>query len=98
MRQQTLNEYVKNKYGRKLYKVAINAGFTCPNRDGTLGSRGCIFCSGSGSGDFAEDPALSVTEQIELGKRRILAKLPKSASVQTEDERQEAGMVSCCHE
>ena len=77
MRQQTLNEYVNNKYGKKLYKVAINAGFTCPNRDGTLGSRGCIFCSGSGSGDFAEDPGLSVSEQIERGKKRIGSKLPK---------------------
>ena len=71
MRQLTVNEYIRKKYGGKLYKIAINAGFTCPNRDGTLGSRGCIFCSGLGSGDFAESSALSVTEQIEEGKKRV---------------------------
>ena len=76
MVQRTLNSYLKNIYGRKIYKVSINAGFTCPNRDGTLGNRGCIFCSAGGSGDFAEDAALSVTEQIEQGKKRIAAKLP----------------------
>ena len=76
MVQRTLNSYLKNKYGKKIYKVSINAGFTCPNRDGTLGNRGCIFCSAGGSGDFAEDAALSVTEQIEQGKKRIAAKLP----------------------
>lgn len=76
MKQRTLNTYLREKYGKKLYKVSINAGFTCPNRDGTLSGRGCIFCSGSGSGDFAEDPSLSVTEQIERGKRRIASKLP----------------------
>ncbi|MBR6383339.1 MAG: TIGR01212 family radical SAM protein [Lachnospiraceae bacterium] len=76
MIQRTLNSYLKNIYGRKIYKVSINAGFTCPNRDGTLGDRGCIFCSAGGSGDFAEDSALSITEQIELGKKRIESKLP----------------------
>ena len=76
MKQRTLNSYLREKYGKKLYKVSINAGLTCPNRDGTLGNRGCIFCSGSGSGDFAEDPKLTVTEQIELGKKRVRAKLP----------------------
>ena len=100
MRQQTLSEYVKNKYHKKLYKVSINAGFTCPNRDGTLGSRGCIFCSGNGSGDFAEDPGLSVTEQIELGKKRILSKLPKEAAVpkeaagQTKDTKKPYGLIA----
>ena len=49
----SLNEYCKNKYHEKLYKIAIDAGFTCPNRDGTLHTRGCIFCSAGGSGDFA---------------------------------------------
>ena len=77
MKQRTLNSYLQEKYGKKLYKVSINAGLTCPNRDGKLDSRGCIFCSGSGSGDFAEDPKLTVTEQIELGKKRVRAKLPR---------------------
>ncbi len=77
MRQQTLGEYIKAKYGMKLYKVSINAGFSCPNRDGTVGTGGCIFCSGDGSGDFATDPNLSIYEQIEAGKRLISDKLPK---------------------
>ena len=49
----TLNAYCKQTYGEKLYKIALDAGFTCPNRDGTLGHNGCIFCSAGGSGDFA---------------------------------------------
>ena len=73
----TLNTYLRQKFGKKLYKLSINAGLTCPNRDGTKGDRGCIFCSGSGSGDFAEDPALSITKQLELATNRIKAKLPK---------------------
>ncbi len=73
----TLNAYLRQKYGKKLYKLSINAGFTCPNRDGTCGERGCIFCSGSGSGDFAQDPSLSVSEQLDLAKERIKDKLPK---------------------
>ena len=71
----TLNEYLKNKFGCKVYKIAINAGFTCPNRDGTKGSRGCIFCSAGGSGDFAGDPAQSITDQIESGKKLVGAKI-----------------------
>jgi len=49
----TLNEYCKRSFGEKFYKIALDAGFTCPNRDGTLDTRGCIFCSAGGSGDFA---------------------------------------------
>ena len=70
-----LNDYLKNKYGKKIYKVSINAGFTCPNRDGTLGTKGCIFCSGMGSGDFAESSLLSVTDQINAGKKRVAPKI-----------------------
>ncbi|MBO7401638.1 MAG: TIGR01212 family radical SAM protein [Lachnospiraceae bacterium] len=77
MRQRTVNEYLKERFGKKVYKIAINAGFTCPNRDGTLSDRGCIFCSGSGSGDFAGSPSLSVSEQLDAGKARISAKLPE---------------------
>ena len=77
MKQKTLNQYLQDRYHKKIYKIAINAGFTCPNRDGTLSEKGCIFCSGSGSGDFAGSPALSVTEQIAAGKERIRAKLPE---------------------
>ena len=74
----TLNNYIRSHFGKKLYKLAINGGFTCPNRDGTLDTRGCIFCSGAGSGEFSESACLSVTEQIEHGKKRVAAKLPKN--------------------
>lgn len=67
----SLNQYLKDTYGQKVYKIALDGGFTCPNRDGTLGIRGCIFCSGAGSGDFAESRMLSITKQIERGKKRI---------------------------
>ena len=71
----TLNAYLKERFGCKVYKIALNGGFTCPNRDGTLGTRGCIFCSRGGSGDFAESKKLSITEQIESGKQRVGAKI-----------------------
>ena len=50
----TLNEHYKERFGCKVYKLSIDAGFTCPNRDGTISTGGCIFCSSSGSGEFAE--------------------------------------------
>ena len=71
----SLNEYLKSTFGCKVYKIAIDGGFTCPNRDGTLSNKGCIFCSGYGSGDFATDRKLSITEQIETGKSRVSAKI-----------------------
>ena len=74
MKQRTLNKYLRERFGQKVYKLALDGGFTCPNRDGTLGSKGCIFCSAGGSGDFAEDRTLSITQQIENGKRRVVAK------------------------
>lgn len=55
----SLDAWCKNTYGEKLYKIALNAGMTCPNRDGTLDTRGCIFCSAGGSGDFAVPTAPS---------------------------------------
>ena len=70
----TTNEFCKKEYGEKLYKLALSGGFTCPNRDGKLGTGGCIFCSAGGSGDFAEDPSLSVDEQIERAKERVSSK------------------------
>ncbi len=71
----SLNVELLEKFGEKLYKLALDGGFTCPNRDGTLGSRGCIFCLG-GSGAFAEKPRESVTEQIERAKARVEKKNP----------------------
>lgn len=71
----SFNRYLRNRFGCKVYKISINGGFTCPNRDGTLGTRGCIFCSAGGSGDFAESPELSITQQIEKGKERVKNKI-----------------------
>ena len=70
-----LNDHLKKTFGCKVYKIALNGGFTCPNRDGTLDTRGCIFCSKGGSGEFAEAPSLSITEQIERGKQRVAGKI-----------------------
>lgn len=75
MKYTTLNSYLKKRFGCKVYKLAINGGFTCPNRDGTLGTRGCIFCSRGGSGEFAESKEKSVTQQIDDGKKRVEKKI-----------------------
>lgn len=75
MQYYSLNQYLKDTFGEKIYKVALDGGFTCPNRDGTLDTRGCIFCSGMGSGDFAENRKDSITEQIEKGKDRLAGKI-----------------------
>ena len=69
----TLNQHYQEKFGCKVYKLAIDAGFSCPNRDGTLGHGGCIFCSGEGSGEFAEK-GRSVSHQLEQAKARVSAK------------------------
>ena len=67
-------DYCREIFGEKVYKLSLDAGFSCPNRDGTLGKGGCIFCSGAGSGDFAGDRSLSVHEQIEREKARVAGK------------------------
>lgn len=77
----SLNRYLQDTFHEKVYKVAVNAGFTCPTRDGSKGTGGCIFCSAKGSGEFAADPSLSVTEQIEEGKLRILPKSPQGVKL-----------------
>lgn len=71
------NDYYKEIFGEKLIKLAIDGGFTCPNRDGTLSERGCIFCSGKGSGDFAGSRSLSVSEQYWQMREKMSAKWPK---------------------
>ena len=71
----TANDYFRSRFGRKVYKLALDGGMTCPNRDGTKGDRGCIFCSASGSGDFAEPRCGDVWTQIERAKARVAAKL-----------------------
>lgn len=70
----SLNEELQRRFGTKVYKLALDGGFTCPNRDGTLGTRGCIFCSGAGSGEFAADSAADIPQQIEQAKQRVVAK------------------------
>ena len=70
----TLNEHLKQKFGCKVYKLALDAGFTCPNRDKTVGSRGCIFCSESGSGEFAEKGD-DILLQLERAKKRVEDKI-----------------------
>ncbi len=71
MKYTTLNSYLKERFGCKVYKLALDGGFTCPNRDGTLGTRGCVFCSKGGSGEFAQSSKLSITEQLEKGKALV---------------------------
>ncbi|MBC7959184.1 MAG: TIGR01212 family radical SAM protein, partial [Vallitaleaceae bacterium] len=67
----TLSSYYKTLFGEKVYKIALNAHLTCPNRDGKIDTRGCLFCSEGGSGEFAGTPSLSIWEQIEQGKRLL---------------------------
>ena len=73
-RYHTLNFHLKKVFGKKVYKAVIDAGFTCPNIDGVCGVGGCIYCSGRGSGDFAELPSLSVKEQYERVRQKLSSK------------------------
>lgn len=73
-RYHSLDYHLKENFGEKVYRISLNGGMTCPNRDGKVGTGGCIFCSAGGSGDFAESPFFSVTEQIEQGKTKITGK------------------------
>lgn len=70
------NDYFRTVFSCKVYKISLDAGCTCPNRDGTKGTGGCIYCSSSGSGDFAQNAVLSVSEQIERGKKLVMEKNP----------------------
>lgn len=73
-RYNSLDYYIKETFHEKLYKLSLNAGCTCPNRDGTCGTRGCIFCSRGGSGDFAADVSLSIPEQLRVEKEKKKSK------------------------
>lgn len=70
----TLNQYLLERFGEKVYKIALNGNMSCPNRDGSIGHKGCIFCSEGGSGDFAGNPLESITKQIEHGKALLSRK------------------------
>ena len=69
-----LSEHYREKFGCKVYKLSLDGGFTCPNRDGTCGTRGCIFCAGDGSGAFAERDCGDLRQQLERAKQRVAAK------------------------
>lgn len=70
----SLNQYLKERFGTKVYKIALSSGCTCPNRDGTVGVGGCIFCADTGSGDFAQSATLPIKEQIKLAKEKVASK------------------------
>lgn len=72
-------QYYKEIFGSKVYKISLDAGCTCPNRDGTKGFGGCIFCSSSGSGDFAASRAFSIKNQVEQAKIIVSSKLKEGA-------------------
>lgn len=72
---QTLSSFYESVFGCKTYKISLDAGCTCPNRDGSKGSGGCIFCSQAGSGDFVANRCLSITKQVEQGKKLVEKKL-----------------------
>ncbi|MBO5451692.1 MAG: TIGR01212 family radical SAM protein [Lachnospiraceae bacterium] len=70
----TVNEYCRQQFGQKLYKLSLDGGMTCPNRDGTLDTRGCIFCSAGGSGDFTPNRNKPIEDQIDEAKEKVSAK------------------------
>ncbi len=74
----TFNEHLRERFGEKVFKVSLDGGFTCPNRDGTLGRKGCIYCSERGSGDFAGRQELSIHDQFSEVKERMKKKWPKA--------------------
>lgn len=71
----TLNDHYRARFGCKVYKLSLDAGFTCPNRDGTIDTRGCIFCSAAGGGEFAEKSCGSISTQLERAKSRVQQKI-----------------------
>ena len=74
------NEYFKETFGKKMYRLSLDGGMTCPNRDGNKGIGGCTFCSAMGSGDFAAPRQITITEQLDTAKARIKNKLPKNGA------------------
>ena len=71
----TLSQHYRRKFGCKVYKLALDAGFTCPNRDGTVGDRGCIFCSKYGGGEFAQGQCDSIAAQLAKAKEKVAFKV-----------------------
>jgi radical SAM protein (TIGR01212 family) len=81
----SLDYYLKETFGKKIYKLSLNGGMTCPNRDGKIDNRGCIFCSKGGSGDFSSSSILPITSQIEEAKKLVMHKLPLKNTGATTD-------------
>ena len=77
----TLNNYLKDKYNEKVFKVSLNGGFSCPNRDGKISTKGCLFCSAKGSGDFAGDKNLSIKEQFYQITNKLKDKWPTGSYI-----------------
>ena len=75
-RYHSLDFHLRSRFGEKVYRIALNGGMTCPNRDGHIGTGGCIFCSADGSGDFAGRPSLTISQQLAEGKTQLLTKRP----------------------
>ncbi len=84
MEYRSFNDAMRRRFGTKVYRLALQSGCTCPNRDGTIGTGGCTFCSEGGSGEFAASPA-PVADQIAAARRRVDPKIP--ASIPAEDRR-----------
>lgn len=80
-RYRSYSSFLEESFGQKVYKICLNGGFTCPNRDGTLSREGCHFCSQGGSGEFSENAALSITDQIRLGTRQTARKYHGSSYI-----------------
>ena len=80
-RYHSLDYALKSQFGEKVYRIALNGGMTCPNRDGKIGYGGCIFCSGMGSGDFAGSACKTITEQLAEGKAILARKSPVHAYI-----------------
>lgn len=80
-RYQTYEYYLRRTFGKKVAKIPLDAGFTCPNIDGRCGTGGCIYCSGRGSGDFAESPLLSIEEQYRIVRERLSSKWATDACI-----------------
>jgi radical SAM protein (TIGR01212 family) len=81
-RYHSLDYELKKTYGMKLYKLSLNGGMSCPNRDGTIDTEGCIFCSKGGSGEFSADASLSITSQIKDAKELVQNKLSSIQTIQ----------------
>lgn len=80
-RYHSLDFHLRSRFGEKVYRIALNGGMTCPNRDGHIATGGCIFCSAEGSGDFAGKASLTIRQQLDAGKQQLLSKRPVNSYI-----------------